>query len=131
LRRLFSNFADGLPGAGILLLRLAAGGAAIAHGLTSLRAHPQIGPTLLDALAVAAGTSMVAGLGTPVSGSLMAALGFWNALSQQDDRWAQVLLGTIGSALALLGPGAWSVDARLFGWKRIDIRYRKNQPPVS
>jgi putative oxidoreductase len=35
-------------------------------------------------------------------------------------------LGALGAALALLGPGAWSVDARLFGWKRLDIRSRKN-----
>jgi putative oxidoreductase len=130
LRRLFSSFAGGLPGAGILLLRLAAGSAAIAHGLIDLRAHPPIGPALLDALASAAGTSVLAGLGTPISGSLVAALGFWNAVSQQGDRLAQLLLGTIGSALALLGPGAWSVDARLFGWKRIDIRRRKNQLPL-
>jgi hypothetical protein len=24
--------------------------------------------------------------------------------------------------LALLGPGAWSIDARLFGWRRIDVQ---------
>ena len=27
----------------------------------------------------------------------------------------------MGAALELVGPGAWSVDARLFGWKRIDV----------
>ena len=32
------------------------------------------------------------------------------------------MLGTLGVALALLGPGGWSVDARLFGWKRIGDR---------
>jgi hypothetical protein len=38
-----------------------------------------------------------------------------------------VLLGTLGAAVALVGPGAWSVDARLFGWKRINIGNRKSQ----
>jgi putative oxidoreductase len=33
-----------------------------------------------------------------------------------------ILLSSMGAALALLGPGAWSVDARLFGWKRINIQ---------
>jgi hypothetical protein len=37
-----------------------------------------------------------------------------------------MLLGTLGAALALLGPGGCSVDARLFGWKRIDIRDPKS-----
>ena len=35
------------------------------------------------------------------------------------DRWVTVLLGTIGCAVAMLGPGLRSVDARLFGWKRV------------
>jgi putative oxidoreductase len=30
----------------------------------------------------------------------------------------------MGAALAMLGPGAWSVDARLFGRKRIHIPQR-------
>ena len=31
------------------------------------------------------------------------------------------LVAAICTALELLGPSAWSIDARLFGWKRIDI----------
>jgi len=31
------------------------------------------------------------------------------------------MAGVVCTALVLLGPGAWSVDARLFGWKRVRI----------
>jgi putative oxidoreductase len=30
-------------------------------------------------------------------------------------------LAVIGLSLAMLGPGSWSIDARLFGRKRIDL----------
>ena len=69
---------------------------------------------------------LIAGLWTPVTGALVALIELWNAYSQAGDPWFYTLLGTLGIALALLGPGAWSVDARLFGWKRIHIRERKN-----
>ena len=126
LRRLFSTFAPGWPGAGLLLMRLLAGIKLIAHGLTALRSGPPIGPAIAAVLAIAAGVLLLVGLWTPVSGTLVAVFGFWNAISQPGDPWANILLGTIGAALALLGPGRWSVDARLFGWKRIDIRDRKS-----
>jgi uncharacterized membrane protein YphA (DoxX/SURF4 family) len=32
-----------------------------------------------------------------------------------------IVRGMIGLSVAMLGPGAWSVDARLFGRKRIDV----------
>lgn len=66
----------------------------------------------------------MAGLWTPIAGTLVALLGVWDGIAQAGDSWANVLLAAIGAALALLGPGAWSVDARLFGWKRIDVHKR-------
>jgi uncharacterized membrane protein YphA (DoxX/SURF4 family) len=48
----------------------------------------------------------------------------WDIFSRRGDPWTNILLITLCAALVLLGPGAWSVDARLFGWKRIDIRDR-------
>jgi len=78
----------------------------------------------VDILAIAAASLLFAGLWTPIAGSLVAILGLWRGLSQIGDLWTNVLLGTMGAALALLGPGVWSVDARLFGWKRIDVRNR-------
>jgi putative oxidoreductase len=127
LRRLFSTFARGAPGAGLLLLRLVAGVAATTHGIMILSTGPPIGPAILEALVIAAGLLLVAGLWTPVSGSLLAALEIWNIISQRPmDPWSHILLATIGAALALLGPGAWSYDARLFGWRRIDLGDRRS-----
>jgi len=122
LRRLFSTFAPGAPGLGLLILRLVGGISLIIHGLARL----QHGPMVVGGLACIAGVLLLAGLWTPAAGTLVAILGAWRSISKTGDPWACILLGTIGLALALLGPGAWSIDARLFGWKRIDVRERKS-----
>ena len=104
------------------MLRLVAGCAAIVHGITNLEAGLPLGATLLQALGIVAGILLLAGLWTPVAGSMVAALELWNWLSAKPaDPLPNILLAAIGAALALLGPGAWSVDCRLFGWKRIDL----------
>ena len=36
-----------------------------------------------------------------------------------------VAVGLMTMSLALLDPGGWSIDARLFGWKRIESAPRK------
>ena len=121
MRRLFSTFAGGWPGVGVLLMRLVVGIALIHHGIAGLRAEPQLGRVVLDVLATGAGLFLLAGLWTPVAGSVVAVIELWYAFSQPGDPLIHILLGTVGVALALVGPGKWSVDARLFGWKRINI----------
>ena len=108
-------------------MRLVAGAVLISRAITLLQTAPLPEPAILNALAAAMGLLLVVGLWTPVSGAGVAVFELWNTFSQPGDPGAKVLLGTLGLALALLGPGAWSVDARLFGWKRIEIRPRSTR----
>jgi putative oxidoreductase len=127
VRRLFSSFAHGWPGVGLLLLRLVTGVALIDRGVTGLWNPPPIHLAVPCAVAIAAGVLLLIGLWTPVAGTLAAGVEAWKMFSHTGDPWIHILLGALGAALALLGPGAWSVDARLFGWKRLDIRPPKGQ----
>ena len=128
MRRLFSSFADGWPGVGLLGMRLVAGMVLIARGVATLRTGAPFEAASAEIVAMIAGLLLIAGLWTPVSGSALALVQMWGLLMRRGDPWAGILLGTLGAGLALLGPGAWSVDARRFGWKRMDIRDRKPSP---
>jgi uncharacterized membrane protein YphA (DoxX/SURF4 family) len=77
---------------------------------------------------VIAGILLIIGLWTPVAGVLVGVLQVLNFLHGSDP-WMFVRLGIFASALAMVGPGAWSVDARLFGWKRLEVPPRGTNRP--
>ena len=106
-------------------MRLVGGIALIVRAAGLLREGPPMASALPHVLAAGSGILLIAGLWTPIAGALVTVIELWTALSHSNDVWAGTLLGTLGAALALLGPGAWSVDARLFGWKRIGVEDRQ------
>jgi putative oxidoreductase len=107
-------------------MRLVVGVALVVRKTIELQNAPPISLAVIHVLAIAAGLLLLTGLWTPIAGVLLVIIEIWSAFTQPHDPWSHVLLGTIGAALAMLGPGAWSVDARLFGWKRIDPPDRKS-----
>jgi uncharacterized membrane protein YphA (DoxX/SURF4 family) len=107
-------------------MRLVVGMALVVRRIIELQSTPPISLAVIDVLAVVAGLLILAGLWTPIAGVLLAIIEIWSAFTHPHDPWSYLLLGTLCAALAMLGPGAWSVDARLFGWKRIDPSDRKN-----
>jgi putative oxidoreductase len=74
-----------------------------------------------EIIAAALGILLLAGLWTPVTGILICAAETWILLSRPaDDLWAPLILVALAASVAMIGPGAWSIDARLFGRKHIE-----------
>jgi putative oxidoreductase len=71
---------------------------------------------------IGAGLSIfiLVGLWTPVVGTLTSLIEIWILLCGNGDSWAPIFVATLSATLAMIGPGAWSVDARLFGRKHIE-----------
>jgi uncharacterized membrane protein YphA (DoxX/SURF4 family) len=124
LQRLFSTFAHGWPGKGLLLLRLFTGAALIHYGITDLRDAHQFALIATQIIAAGAGILLFVGLWTPLMGTVVAIVEAWIVFSRPGDPWIPIMLAALGAALAMIGPGAWSIDARLFGRKHIDIPER-------
>ena len=125
MRRLFSTFADGLPGAGLLVLRLFLGGALILAAIGAVL-HGSMTAATANVLAAIAGIFLLIGLWTPIVGVIVAVTELCIVLLLPQDLRLHVLQAIFGIGLAMIGPGVWSVDARLYGWRRLEIPTRKS-----
>jgi uncharacterized membrane protein YphA (DoxX/SURF4 family) len=128
LQRLFPAFPDGRPGAGLLLLRIAVGGAAVVEsGLFFNSAGTSTLATwAAGGLAATAGACLLSGFLTPIAASLvvlsnLAVLLSWLPAAPDllQTKLPVAFLIVVSAAVACLGPGAYSIDARLFGRREI------------
>lgn len=131
VQRLFSAFPSGWPSLGLLLLRAVAGVSAVTDGIAYLAGHPDAGPTAWVAgiLAIACGVLVVFGFLTPIAGAVLAVCVLIVPLFGEL-RYALLVVVT-SVAIVLLGPGALSIDARLFGRREIVIPRNRPQPPTE
>jgi uncharacterized membrane protein YphA (DoxX/SURF4 family) len=131
LQRLFSSFPEGWSGIGLVFLRLIVAVNAIICAIDAL-----VGPNshatsawAVGALAIAVGAAIFVGFLTPAA-SAVATVGYLmtgvspSLMTEVNNHISALTafnLAAISAALVLIGPGAYSLDARLFGRREIII----------
>ena len=129
MQRLFVSFPDGWPGIGLLWLRLVVGAALAAQGATYLTGFLEtgFGAWAIVSTALLGGLGLVCGLFTPAAG-VMAIVGTVLVASGPIPEsqlflrpQGSLLLAAAALSIVLMGPGAYSIDARLFGRREILI----------
>lgn len=124
MRSAISGFAGGWAGIGLLLMRLACGGALLGEAVRQVVSGPPAESLAYIAFMALAGLAILTGYCARIAGAGAAALELWALKFADGDALTHSLLATLATALGMIGPGAWSVDARLSGWRRIHIPRR-------
>jgi len=122
VQRLFSTFAEGWPGFGLLLQRIVTSAVLVYFGRTHLLESARLAPNLPYLIAAVAGLLLLIGLWTPLAGMAISISEIWILFICMGNPLITIMLASFGTAVAMIGPGAWSIDARLYGRKRIPSR---------
>lgn len=119
MQRLFSTFANGWPGMGLLLQRVLTAFLLFRFGIMDFAGTPLSLSMTPQIIASCAGMFLLVGLWTPIMGTVIGVIEIWVALNHLSAPWIPIVMATLGATAAMIGPGAWSIDARLFGRKHI------------
>jgi uncharacterized membrane protein YphA (DoxX/SURF4 family) len=131
LQRTFSGFPTGYPGLALLLLRLVVGGAASSQAwllITADRGAANTG-VVVALLAFVTGLALIIGFMTPIASALLAAGDLLLTVESRvlghlllfESGMARLEFIVMSAALIFLGPGALSLDARLYGRREIEV----------
>jgi len=127
LQRFFSSFPEGWPGIGLIFLRLTVALNVITQGIFAIAAAsgPALAPWFIGIVAIVIGVALLAGCLTPIAGVSATigylAMGVSDLPANAGGAFLAFDLTAISIALILLGPGAFSLDAILFGRREIII----------
>jgi hypothetical protein len=123
MQRLFSTFPGAWPGFALLLLRCVAATALFAYTEVDVWLSREPALLLMHGLTIITAMLLIGGLWTPVAGIAQALLQFHSSFTDiVGVNLSHMLWAAVGLCVAMLGPGAWSADSRLFGRRRIEVR---------
>ncbi len=105
LQRLFSNFANGWPGLGLLAQRVLIAGVLIYSVVTHIPRGPK-SVALPELIGAGLSIFVLVGLWTPVVGGLTSLTEIWVLLYCTGDSWIPIIAATLSATLAMIGPGA-------------------------
>lgn len=127
MQRIFPTFPDGWPGCGLFLLRVAGSAPLFVIGVSRLWSEPADAALWIRILSCASGALMLVGFWTPFAAALQVLLAGMFAIGGTAFEGTHVTHALIGLSLMMLGPGYWSIDARLYGRKRIDLGHSQRR----
>jgi putative oxidoreductase len=120
-----SRYPDGATGVALVLLRLAC--AWIAFLTIARLPFPQFSPNASIVVSAAFALVLALGFGTRIVAFVFAAAAIATALMTGTDALTMMARACGCAALGLLGPGAYSIDANVFGRRRV-IRLEPRGP---
>src|ERR1700729_3848452 len=113
MQRIFSTFPNGWPGGGLLLLRFVTGTPLLMGAISIWSGVSDATSLFLRLIGAVSAALILLGLWTPLAAMLQAMIEGWRFFSSGTFDIDHAMRALIGLSLIMLGPGRWSIDARL------------------